>query len=72
MNNKQKPKIPQFSDDNHYYTEDRIINELNYRQAQRIAELLFNENMINLKEYEALSNINRASFPPLFVEIFPK
>jgi transcriptional regulator CtsR len=72
MTNEQEPKIPQFSNDNHYYTEERIINELNYRQAQRIAELLFDEKLINPKEYEALSNINRASYPPLFVEIFPK
>lgn len=55
-----------------YYTDDRILSELAYQQAQKVAQNLLDLGMISNNEFNKLCDINCETFPPLFAEIFPK
>ena len=49
-----------------------IINEVNYYRAQKITEQLYAAGMISFDEYDKLTELNRRSFSPIFVELLPK
>ena len=49
-----------------------ILNEINYYRAQKITEQLYAAGMISFDEYDKLTELNRRSFSPIFVELLPK
>ena len=48
-----------------------IINEINYYRAQKITEQLYASGMISFDEYDKLTALNRKTFSPFLVDIFP-
>lgn len=52
--------------------QQKIIDEVNYHKAQKITELLYKNGMISIVEYDKLTELNRQSFSPLFVDLLPK
>ncbi len=52
--------------------QQKIIDEVNYHKAQKITELLYKNGMISIVEYDKLTELNRRSFSPLFVDLLPK
>lgn len=52
--------------------QQKIIDEVNYHKAQKITELLYKYGMISIVEYDKLTELNRRSFSPLFVDLLPK
>lgn len=52
--------------------QQKIIDEVNYYKAQKIAESLFANGLISFVEYDKLTELNRKSFFPLFVDLLPK
>lgn len=55
-----------------YFTDDRIKGDLNYRQAQIIAQKMLDCDLISVAEFNKLTDINRETFSPLFAEIMPE
>ena len=49
-----------------------IINEVNYYRAQKITEQLYAAGMISADECDKLTELNRRSFSPIFMELLPK
>lgn len=60
------------TDENNYYTDERIRDDLDYQRAQRIAESMLDSGLISEDEFNKLSDINLKTFSPLFAEIYPK
>lgn len=52
--------------------QQKIIDEVNYHKAQKITELLYKNGLISFVEYDKLTELNRRSFSPLFVDLLPK
>ncbi len=52
--------------------QQKIIDEINYHKAQKITELLYKNGLISFVEYDKLTELNRQSFSPLFVDLLPK
>lgn len=52
--------------------QQKIIDEVNYHKAQAITELLYTKGLISFVEYDKLTELNRKSFSPLFVDLLPK
>ena len=52
--------------------QQKIIDEINYFKAQSITDLLYQQNLISLFEYDKLTELNRQTFSPLFADLFPK
>ena len=52
--------------------QQKIIDEVNYHKAQKITESLYKSGLISFDEYDKLTQLNRQSFSPLFVDILPK
>ena len=50
----------------------QILDEINYFRAQKITDLLYASGMISFDEYDKLTELNRRSFSPIFVELLPK
>ena len=50
---------------------DELLNDIRYSKAQQIAELLLSRGLLSLSEFQALTDINREAFNPLFREILP-
>lgn len=50
----------------------KLIDELNYHRAQKITEKLYRAGLIYFDEYDKLTQINRRTFSPLFVDLLPK
>ena len=49
-----------------------IINEINYYRAQKLTEHLYAAGLISFDEYDKLTELNRRSFSPIFVDLLPK
>ena len=58
-------------DNDKFYTNERIQNDLNYERAKAIAEQMLHCGLISLSEYDNFMDINRKTLSPLFWEIFP-
>lgn len=52
--------------------QQKIIDEVNYHKAQKITESLYKSGLISFDEYDKLTQLNRQSFSPLFVDLLPK
>ncbi|HRU99131.1 MAG TPA: hypothetical protein P5092_17090 [Ruminococcus sp.] len=52
--------------------QQKIIDEVNYHKAQAITESLCKSGLISFDEYDKLTQLNRQSFSPLFVDLLPK
>lgn len=52
--------------------QQKIIDEVNYHKAQAITESLYKSGLISFDEYDKLTQLNRQSFSPLFVDLLPK
>ena len=50
----------------------KIIDKVNYHKAQAITESLYKSGLISFDEYDKLTQLNRKSFSPLFVDLLPK
>ena len=55
-----------------YYTQNRILSDLDYKMAQQIAKIMLDSGLISVDEFKKLSDINLETFSPLFAEIYPK
>ena len=47
-------------------------NEFDYYRAQKITDSLLSSGLISLSEFNKLTEINRKTFSPFWVEIMPK
>ena len=52
--------------------QQQIMDELNYHRAQKITETLYRSGLISFDEYNKLTQKNRRSFSPLYVDLLPK
>ena len=52
--------------------QNQVIDEINYYKAQAITELLYARGMITFDEYDKLTELNRQTFSPLYVDLLPK
>ena len=52
--------------------QQKIMDEIEYYKAQAITELLYTSGKITFDEYDKLTELNRRTFSPLFVDLFPK
>ena len=52
--------------------QQKIIDEVNYHKAQAITESFYKSGLISFDEYDKLTQLNRQSFSPLFVDLLPK
>ena len=52
--------------------QQKILDELNYYQAQAITELMYAEGMITFDEYDKLTDLNRQTFSPAYADLLPK
>ena len=52
--------------------QQKIVDEVNYHKAQKITESLYKSGLISFDEYDKLTQLNRQSFSPLFVDLLPK
>ena len=52
--------------------QQKIIDEVNYHKAQRITESVYKSGLISFDEYDKVTQLNRQSFSPLFVDLLPK
>ncbi len=52
--------------------QQKIIDEVNYHKAQKITESLYKSGLISFDEYDKLTQLNRQSFSPLFVDLLPR
>lgn len=50
----------------------KIIDEIGYYKAQAITELLYTKGFIIFDEYDKLTEINRQTFSPMYVDLLPK
>lgn len=50
----------------------KIIDEVNYHKAQILTEMLYAKGLISFVEYDKLTELNRKSFSPLFVDLLPR
>jgi len=60
------------TEENNYYTDERIRSDLDYQRAQRTARCMLDTGLISDDEFNKLCDINRKTFSPLFAEIYPK
>ena len=52
--------------------QQQIMDELNYHRAQKITETLYRSGLISFDEHDKLTQKNRRSFSPLYVDLLPK
>ena len=50
---------------------DEMLNDIRYSKALQIAELLLSRGLLSPGEFQALTDINREVFNPLYKEILP-
>lgn len=52
-------------------TTDEMLNDIRYSKALQIAELMLSRGLLSPSEFQALTDINREAFNPLYREILP-
>lgn len=52
--------------------QQKVIDEIQYYQAQKLTDMLYENHLISFDEYDKLTELNRQTFYPLFVDLFPK
>ena len=53
-------------------TQDQLQRDGGYYQAQKLLERMLDAGLISLSEFNKITALNRESFSPFLVEIFPK
>lgn len=52
--------------------QQKVIDEIQYYQAKKLTDLLYANGLISFVEYDKLTQLNRQTFSPMFVDLFPK
>lgn len=52
--------------------QQKVIDEIQYYQAQKLTDMLYENRLISFDEYDKLTELNRRTISPLFVDLFPK
>ena len=52
--------------------QQKILDEINYFRAQKITDQLYAAGLISFDEYDKLTELNRQTFSPLYVDLLPK
>ena len=52
--------------------QEEIIRDVNYYQAQKVAQSMLDRGLLSLDEFNKLTQLNRRTFLPMNVEILPK
>ena len=52
--------------------QQKILDEINYFRAQKITDQLYAAGLILFDEYDKLTELNRQTFSPLYVDLLPK
>ncbi len=52
--------------------QQKILEEINYFRAQKITDQLYAAGLISFDEYDKLTELNRQTFSPLYVDLLPK
>lgn len=52
--------------------QQKVIDEIQYYQAQKLTDMLYENRLISFVEYDKLTELNRQTFSPLFADLFPK
>jgi hypothetical protein len=55
-----------------FFTQKKLQGDFDYYRAQKIAEAMLANGLISQAEFNKLTDINRRTFSPLYVEIMPK
>ena len=50
---------------------DEMLNDIQYSKAQQLAKLMLSQGLLSPSEFQALTDINREAFNPLYREILP-
>lgn len=53
-------------------TQDQLIRDCGYHQAQHLLETMLGEGLISKEEFNKITALNRESFSPYLVELFPE
>ena len=52
--------------------QQKVIDEIQYYQAQKLTDMLYENHLISFDEYDKLTELNRESFSPMFADLLPK
>ena len=52
--------------------QQKVIDEIQYYQAQKLTDMLYENRLISFDEYDKLTDLNRKTFSPLFADLLPK
>lgn len=52
--------------------QQKVIDEIEYFKAQKLTDMLYENGLLSFVEYDKLTELNRQTFSPLFVDLFPK
>ena len=52
--------------------QQKVIDEIQYYQAQKLTDMLYENHLISFDEYDKLTDLNRKTFSPLFADLLPK
>ena len=52
--------------------QQKVIDEIQYYQAQKLTDMLYENHLISFDEYDKLTELNRQTVSPLFVDLVPK
>ena len=52
--------------------QQKVIDEIQYYQAQKLTDMLYENRLISFVEYDKLTELNRRTFSPLIVDLVPK
>ncbi len=55
-----------------FFTPEKLQGDFDYYRAQKIAEIMLANGLISQAEFNKLTDINRRTFSPLYVEIMPE
>lgn len=55
-----------------FFTPEKLQGDFDYYRAQKIAEIILTNDLISQAEFNKLTDINRRTFSPLYVEIMPE
>lgn len=53
-------------------TDIELQQDYDYFMAQKTANMMLSDGLISLSEFNKLTQINRTTFSPVFVDIMPK
>ena len=52
--------------------QQKVIDEIQYYQAQKLTDMLYENRLISFDEYDKLTALNRQTFSPLYADLLPK